>query len=438
MGIVINFVIALFIGALLGLEREHNQLTTKIVRFAGIRTFTLISLFGALLGYISKEILQGYAFSITGLIIVSLLALFSYIAGYLKYKDTTATTEVAAIFCYILGMLTTIGFVEVAIMLGIVIAALLTFKAKIHGVISNIKNNELFAIVEFAILSLVILPLLPNKNYSPLDVPVLKDILSFFISSDILAQLDVFNLYSMWLMVILVAGISLLGYILVKYLGANKGYGITGLVGGLASSTAVTLSMSHESKIHRKVVSPFVIAVVLASATAFIRVMAEVAVVNNNLLKLVIIPLGIMGLVGYLCAFLLYLKGKGNEVKTKEIKFKQPFSISSALKFGLFFVLIVFVAKVAQIIAGTTGIYFASLLSGLADVDAITLTMSSLSKAGQIADKVAVTAIILAVSMNTLVKSGIAWTLGERKFAWHIFLVFLLVLVLGLGSLFFI
>ena len=157
----------------------------------------------------------------------------------------------------------------------------------------------------------------------------------------------------------IIEGMMIAGYAI----GANKGYGITGLVGGLASSTAVTLSMSHESKIHKKIVSPFVIAVVLASATSFIRVMAEVAVVNNNLLKLVIIPLGIMGLVGYLCAFLLYLRGKGKEVKAKEVKFKQPFSTSSALKFGLFFLLIVFVAKVAQIIAGSTGIYFASLLS---------------------------------------------------------------------------
>lgn len=435
---VFNFVIALFIGALLGLEREHHQQATKVIRFAGIRTFTIISLFGALLGYVSKEIVGGYTFSIVGLVIIAILSLVSYFVGYLKYKDTTATTEVAAIFCYILGMLTTIGFVEVAIMLGIVVAALLTFKEKIHGVISNVKSNELFAIVEFAILALVILPLLPNKNYSPLDVPVLKDILSFFIPTNILAQLDVFNLYSMWLMVILVAGISLLGYMLVKYLGTNKGYGITGLVGGLVSSTAVTLSMSHESKIHKKVVSPFVVAVVLASATAFIRVMAEVAVVNNNLLKMVIIPLGIMGILGYLTAFVIYLKRDEHEAKPKEIKFKQPFSTSSALKFGLFFLLIVFVAKVAQIIAGSTGIYFASLLSGLADVDAITLTMSSLSAAGQIADKVAVTAIILAVSMNTLVKSGITWVLGERKFALNIFIVFLILLAIGLGSLFFI
>jgi uncharacterized membrane protein (DUF4010 family) len=438
MGLVINFAIALFIGALLGLEREHHQQSTKVIRFAGIRTFTLISLFGAILGYLSKEVLQSYAFAVVGFVIIGVLSLVSYIVGYLKYSDTTATTEVAAIFCYILGMLTMVGYVNVAIMLGIVVAALLTFKAKIHGTVSNIKTNELFAIVEFAILALVILPLLPDKNYSPLDVPVLRDVLSFFISENILAQLDVFNLYNMWLMVILVAGISLLGYILVKYLGTNKGYGITGLVGGLVSSTAVTLSMSHESKIHKNVVSPFVVAVVLASATAFIRVMAEVAVVNNNLLRMVIIPLGIMGILGYLTAFIIYLRRDRHEAKPKEIKFKQPFSTSSAFKFGLFFVLIVFVAKVAQIIAGSTGIYFAALLSGLADVDAITLTMSSLSAAGQVAEKVAVTAIILAVSMNTLVKSGIAWTLGERKFARNIFFVFIFLLLIGLGSLFFI
>jgi len=137
--------------------------------------------------------------------------------------------------------------------LAITIAALLTFRERLHLFAKNMKKEELFAIVTFALISLVILPFLPNRNFSPMDVPILRDILiATPLNQTILSQLNVFNFYNIWLMVILVAGISFLGYILVKVLGAKKGYGLTGFVGGLVSSTAVTLSMSKESKEHRK------------------------------------------------------------------------------------------------------------------------------------------------------------------------------------------
>ena len=431
---VMAFVIAILLGALIGLQREYHQQHTKRQHFAGLRTFILICLFGAMCGYVSNEIVNSFSIIIVGFIAVILLAVVSYIVSYLKYKDTTATTEVAAIIAFIIGVLCSFGLLLMATVLGIVIAAFLTFKERLHLFAKKIAQKELYAIVTFALISLVILPFLPNRNYSPMDVPVLRDILSAIFNQNILSQLDVFNFYYIWLMVILVAGISFLGYILVKTLGAKKGYGLTGFVGGLVSSTAVTLSVSRESKSHKKIVFPFVLAVVIASSMTFIRMIIEVIVVNNALLKTIFIPLGVMAVVGYVSALFLWMR-KTKTKKIKEIEFKQPFALAPAIKFGLFFALIILIARVAQLVAGSVGLYFTSVLSGLADVDAITLTMSSLSATGKISSNVAATCIILAAASNTLVKAGIAWFLGEKKFAKYIAIIFALILVFGLGSL---
>ena len=432
---VLGFLVAIFLGALIGLQREYEQQHTKISRFAGIRTFILITFLGSILGYLSFTF-ENYIFITIGFIAVTLMSLLSYYLAYLKYKDNTATTEVTAILAFMIGVLCTLGFLTYAIIFGILIAVFLTFKEKFHVFAKKMKRKELFAIVKFALIALVILPLLPRQEYSPMDVPILNNILlSMNISPATLQQLSVFNPYNIWLMVILVAGISFLGYVLVKLFGTKKGYGLAGFVGGLISSTAVTLSMAAESKKYKKITSPFVIAVVIASATSFIRILIEVMVINSSLVKMVIIPIGLMGLIGYLSAFVLYIK-KDRKQNPEKIKVSQPFNIMTAIKFGLFFALVIFVAKFAQIIFGQAGLYIASIFSGLADVDAITLTMSSLSKMGQISQRAAVASIILAVSSNTLVKAGMAWFLGEKKFAKYISVIFFLILFFGLGSLF--
>ncbi len=385
---------------------------------------------------VSLNIFGNYTLVLIGFIAIILLAIASYYITYLKYKDNTATTEVSSIFVFILGLMTTTGFLKEAIILGVIIGAFLTFKKRIHNFAFKIKKQELFAIIEFAIIALVVLPLLPNRAFSPLDVPILKDILlAIGLNSQILSQLNVFNPYNIWLMVILISGIGFLGYLLAKFLPAKKGFGLTGFIGGLVSSTAVTLSMSSQSKKHKGVVNPFVIAVIIASATSYIRMIVEIIIVNPALLPHVGIPLGIMGVVGYGSAVMFYIK-KGRKKKSQKIEFKQPFNIVLALKFGLFFAFIIFITKIGQVLLGPSGLYGVSILSGLADVDAITLTMASLSKLGEVSAKVASTSIILAASSNTLVKAGMAWIFGEKKFALYITITSILILVFGLGAVF--
>jgi len=433
---VLGFAIAIFLGALIGLQREHHQQHTHIYKFAGIRTFILISLMGALLGFLSNDFFHSKTIILIGFITIILLAILSYLFTYFKYKDTTATTEVSAIFTFLLGVMTVIGYLKEAIILGAVIAIFLTFKQDFHKFAFKIKTKELFAVAEFALIALVVLPLLPRKSFSPLDIPILnKILLSLGISESVLMQLNVFNPFNMWLMVIFVAGISFAGYLLVKFLGTKKGYGLTGFVGGLVSSTAVNLSMAGESKKYKKLVAPLVVAAIIATSTSFIRVLVEVVVINSSLIPLLIIPIGLMGLSGYLLVMALYFKKEPKQKKVQEIKFEQPFSLWPAIKFGIFFAFIIFIAKLASVLAGPSGLYLASLLGGLADMDAIVLTMSSLSGLGQIANSVAVNAIVIAAATNTIIKAGIAWVLGERKYATYISIISLIILVIGLGSL---
>lgn len=429
-----GIIVAIFLGALIGLQREYTQQHVHLKRFAGFRTFILITFFGAMLGFLSGGI--NTALVIVGFVAIILLSVSSYIVTYLRTKSTASTTEIAALMSYILGVMTTTGYIQLAVIFGILIVTFLAFKERFHNFAKNMKNKELFAVIKFALISLVVLPILPNKNYSPADIPGLSDILiQLGISPSLLMQLDVFNPYNIWMMVILVAGISFLGYFLVKIIGSKKGYGILGFVGGLASSTAVTLSMAYESKKIKGVIFPFVLATVIATCVMFIRVVFEVAIINPSLLKSIVIPMVSMSAFGLFMVFIFYKKIHKNK-KLKEIKFKQPFAIGPALKFGLFFALILFVSRVAQIMFGSTGIYITSILSGLADVDAITLTMSALSKSGSISNFVASTAIILAAVSNTLVKVGMAYYFGSKKFGNRILIAFALILLVGIGVFF--
>ena len=432
---VFNFVVAIFLGALIGLQREFTQQKIHLKKFAGFRTFILITFFGAILGYLGGSV--DSLLVVVGFAGIFLLTLLSYILTYLRDKITSATTEVSAIMSYILGVMCVTGYVQLAVIFGILIAAFLTFKEKFHTIAKKMKGKELVGVVKFALISLVVLPILPNKNFSPMDVPGLNNLLvGLNFDPTVLAQLDIFNFYHIWLMVVFIAAINFLGYFLIKMIGTKKGYGILGFVGGLVSSTAVTLSMAGESKKH-KVVFPFVLATIIATSVMFIRILFEVAVVNSSLLSTLILPLGVMALVGFGLAFLFYRRRHKLQKKVKKIEIEQPFALKPALKFGLFFLLVLFVARVTQLAFGEIGIYATSVLSGLADVDAITLSMASLSKSGSISNFVATTSIVLATISNTLVKAGMALMLGNKKYGKIILGIFLIILLAGLGVLLF-
>lgn len=425
---VIGFIVAIALGALIGLQREYTQQHLNVKGFAGIRTFIFVTFLGAIMGFLGKSIDSIWV--IVGLIGSFIFSVSAYVVIYMKSKKISATTQIVFIMSYVLGVMCTTSYVQLAVVFGILIATFLTFKERLHGLAKKMKNNELVAMIKFALIAFVILPFLPNRNYSPLDVLGLGEVLQGIgISSSFLSQLDVFNLYNIWLMVIFIAGINLVGYFLVKIVGSKKGYGLLGFVGGLVSSTAVTLSMAEESKRIKGNFSPFILAAILATSVSFVRVIFEVAVVNSSLLTSVLFPMGAMALSGFLFSFFFFKRNK--KKKVKDVKLEQPFALVPALKFGGFFALILLVARVAQVLFGEVGIYATSILSGLMDVDAITLTMSSLAKSGGITNFVATTAIILAAASNVLVKAGMAYFLGNKKFGKWVLFVFIGILIIG-------
>ena len=428
-----NFLIAIALGAMVGFEREIAQLKSVAKELAGLRTFILISLLGAITGYLANVSNSNTLF-IVALAGVFFITIAGYTVTSFIYKKVGATTEVAALLVFLFGAMTTTGFRELAIIFTIIVTVVLAIRPILAGFVKKVETAEIYATLELAVISLVILPFLANKSYSPLDIPILTDIIKVmpFFSIETVAQLAVFNPYKIWLMIVFISAISFTGYISIKIVGAEKGLGLTGFLGGLVSSTAVTTSLAQESKRTTAVFRPFVLGVVIASSTMFLRVMLEVLVVNSSLIKFVALPLGVMALTGFIAAFIVWNKEKKEHAK--KIDFKSPFALLPAIKFGLFFAFVLFAAKLGQILYGSKGIYLASLLSGLVDVDAITLSMSSLALTGDISSKVAVTAITIAVSSNTIVKGGIAYLFGAREFGLMIIKIFGLILLLGLAS----
>lgn len=433
-----GFAVAILLGALIGLQREYTKQHFDDRGTAGLRTFTIIALIGAVLGYLSGSMTS--LLVIVGFVGIMIFAFMSYYLAYKKTKDISETTQAVFIFTYIIGAMCVTGYLKLAVIIGIIAMALLTFKERLHGVAKKMDRKEIVAIVKFALITFVVFPLLPNKNYSPADIPGLGELFSGIgINTSVLSQLNVFNPSHIWLMIVLIAGINFIGYFLSKSVGTKRGFGLMGIVGGLVSSTAVTLSMASQSKKNKNLFQPFLVAVIVAMSIMFIRIIFEVAVVNNSLLPTIFLPMFVMALLGFLISFMFYKRKRlQKESKPQKIELTQPFDFIPALKFGLFFAVVLFIAKIAQLFLGNAGIYLTSILSGLMDVDAITLSMASLSKAGEVGNFVASTAILLAAISNTLVKAGMALFLGSKKFGKRVVWISIGILLAGLAVLFFI
>jgi len=408
-----QFLFSILIGVFIGLEREYAKRRYNPHIFGGIRTFILISVLGAISGYFGWYF-YNMAFLFIPFLVISAFVLINYFVVAKELKETHSTTGICALLTFILSSMVFFGFGKIAVALGILIAVLLASRHYLHQFIAKINRKELKDILTFAIITLVILPFLPNRTFGPLDV---------------------FNPYHIWLMVVFVSGISFVGYMLIKIFGANKGISMMGFIGGLASSTATAVSFSEKSKKENKILSKaFALAIIIASTTMFLRVIFEVSVINNNLIDELIIPLGLMSITGFLFSY-YYFKTKKRE-KKHGINMTSPFTLKPALKFGIFFALVLFISKAAQIYLGTSGIYVTSVLSGLADVDAIVLSMSKLAYNGVITEKVASSAITMAALSNTLVKGGIVYFLGSEELRKKVALAFVAILFVGILSIF--
>ena len=389
-----NFAIALFIGALVGIDREMRKTSADPVAIGGIRTFILLAEAGAVSAWLSVQTGSLWIFVAT---VVSIGGVV--VAGYLAHArvhpgSLGLTTEAAAISVCLLGGATMFGFPEVAVGLAIATSSVLAFKQPIHGLVEKIGTDDLYAGLKLLLATFIALPLLPDRPLDPWGA---------------------LNPYRLWLLVILISSLSLAGYIAVRWLGHGRGTAVTAVAGGLVSSTAVTLSFARRSQETAGGPGGALLAggILLAWVVMFGRVVVEVAVVNRALLPALLVPIASMGVVAALGAGWLLRRGAGvARPAGAEVPLQNPFSLRSAIRFALVFAAVLLVVALVQTYLPGRGLYAVAALAGLSDVDAITLSMASCVGEGTCTTQAGVTSIVIAALANTLVKSGIVVALG--------------------------
>jgi uncharacterized membrane protein (DUF4010 family) len=389
---------ALGIGLVLGIQREYDRSRrpeSKQGRMAaisaGVRTFTIVALCGNLLTWL-PESLMPWAVSI-GLAFVAALAIAAYRAtSGTSETDKGSTTEVALVATYILGVLTGIGYAQPATIVAIVILALLQFKRILHRFSYALSASDIEQAVQFLIITVIILPLLPDTAYGPYAA---------------------FNPRQIWLMAVLISGIGFASYMAMKIWGRKQGLGLTGILGGLVSSTAVTLAMSRLSRVQPALRSGCVLAILLACGTMFPRVMGLTLLFRPAISAKLMLPIGVIMAVGLLAVGVVWIRG-GKEAEAGHHAHTpvNPLSIRAALGFALVYALVVLMARVAQHYLGNSGILIVAAASGISDVDPITLTVSH--DAG-LSAAVAAQAILIACAVNTFFKLGIALALAPSS-----------------------
>ena len=291
----------------------------------------------------------------------------------------------------------------------VVITLLLGFKPLLHSWMNKLEQVELEATFKLLLISVVMLPILPDKNYGPWNA---------------------INPYLIWWMVVLIAGISYLGYFAVRILGNRHGPVLTGMFGGLVSSSALTINLSRFSKAHPGMQNAVSAGILTACGTMFMRTLILTSILNSALFLKLLPALVIMGFITYLAAYLLWKNAKEYK-KEEDIKLENPFQLGTAVKFGLFLVVIMLLSKILQTYFGELGTYLLAAAAGLADVDPITLSMAQMSKEG-LELKVAAYAILVAVAVNSGVKSIYSLVIGDNALGIRVGTTLFVAVVAGL------
>jgi uncharacterized membrane protein (DUF4010 family) len=396
---VISVAVAVAAGGLIGAERQQAQTGKNKKDFGGIRTYPLVALAGACAALL-RPVAGAWAF---GALLASVVTFLAISHARSTVEDLGVSSEMAAIVTFALGALAAspdlIPGGSRYLLVGAIAGStmgLLAVKRPLHGFIARVSEDDVYATAKFVVLALVFIPVLPNQTYGPLDV---------------------INPFKIGLFTAFIAGISFAGYVAVRLFGGRRGTILTGLFGGLASSTAVTFIFSGRAREQKETVALSAIAIVAASSTMFARMLVVVGVRDRPLLAHLGAPLGAMALAGYLGAILLYRR-ETSAGSPDPVSLGNPFELKRALQFGVLYMLVLLVAKASQLYVGEAGLYASAVVAGLADVDAITLSLAEMHVAGTAPD-VAANGIALAAVTNTLVKVAVAtivggWSLGKR------------------------
>ncbi|MFI5182929.1 MAG: MgtC/SapB family protein [Vicinamibacteria bacterium] len=381
--------VALLIGLLLGLERERSQRSDEGL-FAGIRTFPILSL----CGYIAAAAAgKGVPLALPAtLLAVAGLAVASYART--AERHSGATTEVVAVLAPLLGALVEWGEAPLAASLAVLVTLLLTLKAPLHRIAGSVTEEEIVSILKFGIVAVVLVPLLPNRAFGPYAAIVPRHV---------------------GIVVVTVSAVSLLGYVLVRVLGGRTGWPLAGLLGGLVSSTAVTLSFSRKARALPAIRRPLAAGILLACTVLYLRGLLFTSLFDPPL-GLYLAP-RLLLLFAVCGAFAAVQMRQQPGEESQAVAIENPAEVGRAVGLGLLFGAILLLSRAAQAELGTQGLWAAGALGGLVDVDSVALAAARLRQQGLASVEAAGGSFLLASLSNTLVKGTLAAVLGGRDLA---------------------
>jgi uncharacterized membrane protein (DUF4010 family) len=386
--------VALAIGLLIGLERGWEQRRmAEGERVAGFRTFGLVGLLGAATVILAREeSLVTAAVALT----LGLVTALGYYRKSRSPRGQSATGMIALLLTFALGAMAGRGYVEAAASAGVVVTLLLSVKPELHGLLHRIERDELLATIRLLLISVVMLPILPDRGFGPWQA---------------------LNPYRLWWMVVLVASISYLGYLADRLWGGERNSLFTGLFGGLVSSTAVAWTLSRRAPAARQDADSLAAGIIIASSMMFPRLLAVLLPVASAVVVRLVAPIAAAALVGFAAGAALELRARGarSPGRTHRVRLRNPLDLSTAVKFGLFLAAITVAARTIGDFGGNRGLYLVAAAAGLADVDAIALSVASMASHGAVSASGAATAVLIAATANTVVKSAIAAAVGGSR-----------------------
>ncbi|KIF54725.1 MgtC/SapB family protein [Vibrio owensii] len=386
-----NLFVALLLGAIVGTQRGWvMRNSVEGSRIAGIRTFSLVGLLGGLVGILANlytPLLLGFA-----LIALVILACIAFVIQQKKSEDISITGVVSLVITFVLGSLAVSGEAVLAAAAAVITAVVLDNKKELHQALQRLQEYELDAALRLLLISIVLLPLLPNQAYGPWKA---------------------LNPYEIWWMVVLIASISFVGYFAIKIGGAKRGILFTSVFAGLSSSTALTLQFSHLSR-EQEGISPLLASgILLSCGTMFPRLLIVLSVLNPQLVSLLWPIVLVMMIALYLPAWWIWRRSEVEKIEQSN-KQTNPLALQSALFFGVVLAIIMLLSHALSDWFGSAGILVLSAVSGITDVDAISLTLGRQSTQSLAID-VAVLGIFIAASVNTIVKMGMVLMIGARQ-----------------------
>ena len=391
--IYLRYGISLAIGILVGMQREYASGRDGEGDLpAGVRTFALIGVLGCAATHASD--LLGSRLPLAACVAALGALLTAMYLSQTRRGRWGLTTEIAALVTFLAGLLASQGHVRLAGALGVVTTLILSLKIELHSFARKLTQEDVFATLKFAVLGVVILPLLPNRSFwSP--------------------PFDLINPFQIGLFVVLMLGVEFVGYVLAKLLGPRRGIGLIGVLGGIVSSTAVTLGFTQRSRSEPAHSGSLALAILASWCVMLGRTLTVVSVLNTGLARNIWLPLAASMAAGSGYCLYLFLRPRQG-ANADSAPFSNPFEMGPALRFGALFVLIQIASRWAQIGFGDLGIYLSSLTGGLMDVDAISFTMARM--AGETLDaRIAGNAVLLAALANTILKGGMALSLGSSE-----------------------